>query len=86
MKSNRRNFFIQSGLLGSTVLGLNANANTHNHQKPVQITYLRNKFDPTKDPKRIRKSFYDLTDEELRNLCKAIGYMRNDIPTDSPLH
>lgn len=86
MKSNRRNFFIQSGLLGSSVLGLNANADTHKHQKPVQITYLRHTFDPTKDPKRIRKSFYDLTDEELRNLCKAIGYMRNDIPTDSPLH
>ena len=64
MKSNRRNFFIQSGLLGSSVLGLNVNADTHNHQKPVQITYLRNQFDPTKDPKRVRKSFYDLTDED----------------------
>jgi len=87
MKSNRRNFLIQSGLLGSITLGLDSNANNHKHQKDsVEKVFLRNKFDPTKDPKRIRKSFYDLTDEDLRNLCKAIGYMRNDIPTDSPLH
>jgi len=86
MKSNRRNFFIQSGLLGPVAFGLDSFAANHNHQTPLEKVFLKNKFDPTKDPKRVRKSFYDLTDEELRNLCKAIGYMRNDMPTDSPLH
>ena len=37
------------------------------------------------EPKRIRKSFYDLTDEELVNLCKAVGYMRNNYPLHHPL-
>ena len=85
MKSNRRNFFIQSGLLGTSAIGLTTFSADHIHKNQV---VLKNKssFDPSKDPKRIRKSFYDLTDEELRTLCKAIGYMRNDIPTDSPLH
>lgn len=85
MKSNRRNFFIQSGLLGTSAIGLTTFSADHIHKNQV---VLKNKssFDPSKDPKRIRKSFYDLTDEELRNLCKAVGYMRNDIPTDSPLH
>jgi hypothetical protein len=85
MKSNRRNFFIQSSLLGTSAIGLTTFSADHIHKNQV---VLKNKssFDPSKDPKRIRKSFYDLTDEELRNLCKAVGYMRNDIPTDSPLH
>jgi hypothetical protein len=85
MKSNRRNFFIQSCLLGTSAIGLTTFSADHIHKNQV---VLKNKssFDPSKDPKRIRKSFYDLTDEELRNLCKAVGYMRNDIPTDSPLH
>lgn len=86
MQTNRRNFFI-SGLLGSTTFSLNSLANIfHSHQNHVDKVILKNKFDPTKDSKRVRKSFYDLTDEELRNLCKAVGYMRNDMPTDSPLH
>jgi len=87
MKSNRRNF-IQSGLLGgSTILTLNLNADQHSHHNSVGgLKKVQSKFDPTKDPKRVRKSFYDLTDEELRTLCKAVGYMRNDMPTDSPLH
>lgn len=86
MQLNRRNF-INSSLIGSAALGLNINAAQHSHHNSVSgIQKAQSKFDPTKDPKRIRKSFYDLTDEELRTLCKAVGYMRNDMPTDSPLH
>ena len=87
MKTNRRNFFIKSGLLSSFSLGLNSFASQHSHNNSIVFAKSpKTKFDPNKDPKRTRKSFYDLTDEELRNLCKAIGYMRNDMPTDSPLH
>jgi hypothetical protein len=42
-------------------------------------------FDPSKEPKRVRKSFYDLTDEELRNFCRAVGYMRTGLPLESPI-
>ncbi len=84
MQLNRRNF-LNSGLIGSAALGLNINAAQHNHP-PAKIVKATSTFDFSKDPKRVRKSFYDLTDEELRTLCKAVGYMRNDMPTDSPLH
>lgn len=43
------------------------------------------KIDFSKEPKRVRKAFYDLTDEELVNLCKAVGYMRNEFPLHHPL-
>ena len=41
-------------------------------------------FDPSTEPKRVRKSFYDLTDEELRNFCRAVGYMRTGLPLEDP--
>lgn len=47
--------------------------------------YPARRFDFSKEPKRVRKSFYDLTDEELRNLFRAIGYMRNGFSIQSPL-
>jgi polyphenol oxidase len=37
-----------------------------------------------KEPARVRKSFHDLTDDELRLLCLAVGYMRNG-SRDKPL-
>jgi polyphenol oxidase len=42
------------------------------------------------EPPRRRKSFYDLSDQELQNLCLAVSYMRNGttdqiLPLDSPL-
>ena len=37
------------------------------------------------EPARVRKSFYDLTDDELKNLCRSVGYMRKNIPLNSPL-
>ena len=82
MNLTRRNF-INTSVLGSTTIGFNLKAAEHHHEVSV---VKNNNSDLSKDAKRIRKSFYDLTDEELRNLCKAVGYMRNDMPTDSPLH
>jgi polyphenol oxidase len=43
-----------------------------------------------KEPARVRKSFYDLTDDELRLFCLAVGHMRNGspgkpLPVDHPL-
>jgi len=42
-------------------------------------------FDPTTEPNRIRKSFYDLTDDELKTFMSAVGYMRNNIKLEDPL-
>jgi hypothetical protein len=42
------------------------------------------RFDPSNEPPRVRKNFYDLTDEELQNFFKAIGYMRNDYQLRDP--
>lgn len=47
--------------------------------------YPARRFDFSKEPKRVRKNFYDLSDEELRNLCRAVGYMRNGLSVQSPL-
>src|SRR6516165_6434235 len=33
-----------------------------------------------KEPTRVRKSFYDLTDDEVRLFCLAVGHMRNGSP------
>src|SRR4051812_3872665 len=42
------------------------------------------------EPPRLRKSFHDLSDAEVRSLCLAVGYMRNGskekpLPLTSPL-
>jgi len=42
-------------------------------------------IDPSKDPPRRRKSFADLTDDELRAYCLAVSYMRNG-SKDKPLN
>jgi polyphenol oxidase len=34
-------------------------------------------FDFTNQPPRVRKSFYDLSEKEVRNFCDAVGYMRD---------
>lgn len=86
MNTTRRTF-LKSGLITSTI-GLNLNASPKKIVSDPLCAPAKSikKFTLNNEPKRIRKSFYDLTDDELRNLCKAVGYMRNDIPTDSPLH
>ena len=42
-------------------------------------------FNPSNEPKRVRKSFYDLTDEELKTFMKAVGYMRNNLKLEDPI-
>jgi polyphenol oxidase len=40
-----------------------------------------------KEPPRQRRSFYDLTDQEVKALCDVIGYMRDGAPKkNKPLH
>lgn len=81
---NRRNLF-KSTVLGATAYSLisnnDAQAQHHHHVELPQKT-----IDASKEPKRVRKSFYQLDDEEVRNLCRAIGYMRNEFPLNHPLH
>ena len=85
MDTSRRTF-LKSGLLTST-LGLNLNAAT---KTPINDPTCGpviggKKFKFLNEPIRIRKSFYDLTDDELKNLCRAVGYMRKNIPLNSSL-
>lgn len=57
--------------------GSDPGAGTHKHA-PAQA------FDFKNEPPRRRKSFADLTDDEVRALCLAVGHMRNG-SRDSPL-
>jgi len=85
MNTNRRNF-LKAGILASGTVGLNLNAeetNTVNDPFCSLPKKTDKVFDFSKEPKRIRKSFYDLTDEEVKNLCRAIGAMRNNVPLNN---
>lgn len=53
------------------------------HQHTTQVK--GKTFDPSKEPKRVRKNFYDLTDSELVTFMSAIGYMRNNLKLNDPL-
>jgi len=84
MDTTRRTF-LKSGLLTST-LGLNLNAAS---KQPINDPTCGpavggKKFNFNNEPSRIRKSFYDLTDDEVKNLCRAVGYMRRNVPLNSP--
>ncbi len=85
MDTTRRTF-LKSGLLTSTI-GLNLNAA---YKQPINdptcgIAIGGKRFKFNNEPQRIRKSFYDLTDDEVKNLCRAVGYMRRNIPLNSTL-
>jgi len=89
LKKKSRRTFLKSGIVaaGALTLGREASAqitptNAHIHASMRSAE----PFDPAKEPERVRKSFYDLTDDELRNLCRAIGYMRSNTPLESPLN
>lgn len=87
MKKSRR-AFLGSGIAaaGALTLGREASAQPTPTKDHVHASKATGKtFDPSKEPERVRKSFYDLTDGELRNLCRAIGYMRNKTLLESPL-
>lgn len=81
MSADRREFIKAAGfgvLATSTPVLAQQSSHAH-HAAPAKI------FDPSKEPKRVRKSFSDLTDEELRNLCKAVGWMRGNLPLEHPM-
>ena len=81
MKLNRRSF-IGTGVMG--LFGLTAkSAETKPKQYELCGPNDAKQFVFGSEPTRVRKSFYDLTDDELKNLCRAIGYMRNNIPLES---
>lgn len=42
-------------------------------------------FNPANEPPRLRKSFYDLTDDELKTFMSAVGYCRNNLTLDDPV-
>ena len=72
MDTTRRTF-LKSGLLTGT-LGLNLNAAS---KQPINDTTCGpatggKRFNFKNEPPRIRKSFYDLSDDEVKNLCRAI--------------
>lgn len=85
MDTTRRNF-LKSGLLTGT-LGLNLNASTKlSKEDPTCGPASGGKrFKFGNEPQRVRKSFYDLTDDEVKNLCRAVGYMRKNIQLNSPI-
>ncbi len=85
MDTTRRTF-LKSGLLTGT-LGLNLNATS---KQPINDPTCGpatggKRFNFKNEPPRIRKSFYDLSDDEVKNLCRAVGYMRKDIALNSTL-
>ncbi len=79
---SRREFLIKSGIaLGSMALPAGvAAASSAPHAKHALVALEDANAQPFKfgsEPKRQRKSFFDLTDDEVKNLCRAVGYMRN---------
>lgn len=85
MDTTRRTF-LKSGLLTGT-LGLNLNAATKTSVNDPTCGPAEGgkRFKFTNEPQRIRKSFYDLSDDEVKNLCRAVGYMRRNIPLNSQI-
>jgi len=83
MNTTRRNF-LKTSLLTSGVVGLNANAASTEVNDPFcTLPKQGKKFDFDSEPNRVRKSFYDLSEDEVKNLCRAIGAMRNNVPLNN---
>src|SRR5512141_3001593 len=79
----RRDFLIRSSVAAS-VLGVEPFALPAQAANPAERAAghdhshaFARAFQCGAEPTRRRKSFFDLTDAELRLLCRAIGYMRN---------
>ena len=82
MSTSRRNF-LGLGLFGA--IGLSSAKSADRPVKPFELCGVADArpFVFGSEPLRVRKSFYDLTDDEVKNLCRAIGYMRNKIPLEA---
>ena len=73
-------------LVGSAALPVLASANVYSAAANHSHHSVKGKpFDPSNEPKRVRKNFYDLTDAELRTFMTAVGYARNNLKLLDPL-
>jgi polyphenol oxidase len=89
-RTTRRNFLVQAGLaagamvVSSTSSPVVAIASPERSEAAPDHPTVQ-PFQFKNEPHRQRKSFHDLTEEEVRLLCRAVGYMRNgNGGTDSP--
>jgi polyphenol oxidase len=84
----RREFLLRAGMAFSamTVATTRADVKSETPQQasPSQPNSDIKPFEFKNEPSRQRKSFYDLTDDEIKDLCLAVGYMRNG-SKDKPL-
>jgi polyphenol oxidase len=91
----RREFLVQTGLSAGALLLTGGPPPTSAFGSPRNSEIAHNHvtdapFQFTNEPHRERKSFFDLNDDEVRLLSRAVGYMRNgngssDIPKNRPL-
>jgi len=90
LSTTRRKFLVHTGLAAaamvisagasSTTVYATSKTNESSHQHPSG-----RQFELKSEPQRERKSFHDLSEEEVVLLCRAIGYMRNgNGSTDKP--
>ncbi len=79
---DRRSFLLATAMSLLTV-PTHARVMSGNHWPKMVMS--NKKIDFSKEPKRVRKAFYDLTNDELENLIRAVGYMRNNFPLHHPL-
>ncbi len=89
---SRREFMRNTGLLAcsaaATTMAPLARAEEHQHQPAAGVAAVPFKFGA--EPHRVRKNFHDLTDDEVKQLCAAISYMRHGsrskpLSMDNPL-
>jgi len=85
----RRGFLIDAGLaagalVSATSFSSASSAAAMQAGAAAHDGHVDRSFKCSSEPHRFRKSFYDLTDAEVRLLCSAVGYMRNGIK-DKPL-
>lgn len=85
MKQSRRGFLEIGvvGAVGATVIGTTACVSTPAPPTTTHdpISSVKRRFNLSSTaPVRVRKSVWDLTDAEVRTLCQAVGYARNQFP------
>lgn len=91
LRAGRREFLVQAGMavgaLATPATFTAAKYPPPAHGQSANAAHIHSaarEFDFKSEPPRQRKSFYDLTDVEVRLLCRAVGYMRNGTK-DKPL-
>lgn len=57
---------------------------SHEHKSAQHAMDAAKHFDAGGEPNRVRKNFYDLSDEELQTFMKAVGFMRNNYQLRDP--